>query len=143
MNEEERVLEAHQSELMTAALDPSLLGTPYKVQTKWHVMTGAISCGKTTLINMLAAKGYQTSPEVSRPYIEQEVAKGRKIEEIFSSQEDERALTELQRQSELALPPEEVVFLDSSPAACKARSAPYSCPARSRPSRMVNLTATP
>ena len=33
------------------ALDPALLSTPFKIQTNWHVITGAPSSGKTTMIN--------------------------------------------------------------------------------------------
>lgn len=42
----------HDPQLME--LEPELLSTPFAVQTNWHVITGAICCGKTTLINLLA-----------------------------------------------------------------------------------------
>lgn len=93
-------------------LDPTLLTTPFEVQTKWHVITGAICCGKTTLIDMLATQGFRTLPETSRQYIEAEVLKGRSLKEIFASKADERALTELQCNAEHGLPAEEVVFMD-------------------------------
>ena len=93
-------------------LDPDLLSTPFRVRTKWHVITGAICCGKTTLIDMLADKGYQTLAETSRQYIEKEVASGRKLEELFGSAADERALTEMQREAENGLRANEVTFLD-------------------------------
>lgn len=93
-------------------LDPDLLLTPFRVLTNWHVLTGAICCGKTTLINMLADKGFQTLPEVSRQYIEREVARGRKLNEIFESAADERTLTEMQRKAEDGLRANEVTFLD-------------------------------
>ena len=71
-------------------LDPDLLSTPFKVQTNWHVITGASSSGKTTMIDQLAGKGFQTFPEVGRQYFERELAKGRTIDEI---REDRAALT--------------------------------------------------
>ena len=62
-------------------LDESILATPFQVQTNWHVITGAPSCGKTTLIELLAEKGYQTSPEGARLYLEREVGQGKTLEE--------------------------------------------------------------
>ena len=56
-------------------LDPYLLSTPFRVQTNWHVITGAPSSGKTTLIDQLADKGFQTVPEGARQYLEREVAR--------------------------------------------------------------------
>ena len=93
-------------------LDTVLLDKAFQVQTNWHVLTGAICCGKTTLINALADRGYRTLPEVSRIYLECEVAKGRKLEDIFASTADERALTKLQRLAEYGLEAQETVFLD-------------------------------
>ena len=96
----------------TLELNRHLLSTPYQVQTKWHVITGAICCGKTTLIDLLAEQGFPTLAETSRPYIEREVASGRELDEIFASPADERAMTEQQRQAEAGLRPNEVTFLD-------------------------------
>lgn len=96
----------------TMDLDSDLLSSPFDVQTNWHVITGAICCGKTTLINMLADKGFRSLPETSRPYIEAEVAKGRELEELFASTADERAITEMQRRAEHGLQADEVTFLD-------------------------------
>jgi predicted AAA+ superfamily ATPase len=55
--------DSSQHDFRTTELDPDLLSTPFGVQTNWHVITGAPSCGKTTLINLLADKGLQTVPE--------------------------------------------------------------------------------
>lgn len=71
-----------QQEHQITDLDPALLTVPFKLQTNWHVITGASCSGKTTLIKQLAEKGFQTIPEVSRQYLEGEIAKGRAIEEI-------------------------------------------------------------
>ena len=49
-----------QHKIRTTALDPDLLSNPFGAQTNWHVLTGAASSGKTTLINMLADKGCAT-----------------------------------------------------------------------------------
>jgi predicted ATPase len=93
-------------------LDPDLLATPFAVQTNWHVITGAASCGKTTLIDLLAEKGFQTVPEVARQYIERELARGRTLDEIFGNEADERAMTDMRRRIEHGLRASDVLFLD-------------------------------
>jgi predicted ATPase len=50
------------------------------------VITGASCSGKTTLIDQLAAKGFQTVAEAGRQYFERELAKGRTIDEIRADQ---------------------------------------------------------
>ena len=59
---------------LTTDLDPALLSTPFEIQTRWHVITGAPCSGKTTLIDLVARKGFQTIPEVGREYVEREIA---------------------------------------------------------------------
>jgi predicted ATPase len=93
-------------------LDPDLLATPFRVHTNWHVITGAVCCGKTTLIDLLADQGFQTVPEIGRQYIEREVARGRRLDEIFGSEADERAMTDMQRRTEHGLRATDVAFLD-------------------------------
>ena len=68
--------------ILNTSLDPGILSTPFKVQTNWHVITGASCSGKTTMINLLAGVGFKTVPEASRTYIEVELAKGRTLEGI-------------------------------------------------------------
>jgi predicted ATPase len=70
------------NEFLTTELAPELLSTPFQIKTNWHVITGASSSGKTTLIDQLADKGFQTFPEPGRLYFERELAKGRMIDEI-------------------------------------------------------------
>lgn len=65
-------------------LDPVLLATPFAAQTCWHVVTGAPSCGKSTLIDRLAAGGFGTVPETARALMEEEVARGRTLDEIHA-----------------------------------------------------------
>ncbi len=54
------MLDSPQHDFLTTELDPDLLSTPFRVQTNWHVITGAACSGKTTLIDLLADKGFQT-----------------------------------------------------------------------------------
>jgi predicted ATPase len=80
--EDRRMFDSPQHEFRATELDPNLLSTPFRVQTNWCVITGAPSSGKSTLIDQLADKGFQTVPEGARLYIEREMARGRTIHEI-------------------------------------------------------------
>ncbi len=97
----------------TVELDPDILATPFKIETNWHVLTGAACTGKTTLIDMLAEKGYQIVPESARLFFEQEMAKGRKLEDIRkdggSLQHD---IATLQLKFESACQARRMTFLD-------------------------------
>ena len=100
-------------DFMTTELDPDLLSTPFGVQTNWHVITGAPSSGKTTLIDQLADKGFRTVSETARLYIEKEMARGRTIDEIRENADAlERGLIEMQLRFERALRATDVAFLD-------------------------------
>ena len=46
--------DSFQHSFRATKLDAELLSTPFGVQTNWHVIAGAQSCGKTTLIDQLA-----------------------------------------------------------------------------------------
>lgn len=76
------MVEIPQPSFRNTALDRNLLSTPFHVQTKWCVITGASCSGKTTVINLLANKGFRTVTEAGRKYFDRELAKGRTIEEI-------------------------------------------------------------
>ncbi len=112
MKDDREMLDRLQHNPRALELDPNLLSTPFGVQTNWHVITGAVSCGKTTLIDLLADKGFQTLPEQARPYIEGELAKGRTLDQIFGNQADQRAITDRRLRAELGLRATDVVFLD-------------------------------
>ena len=60
---------------------------------KWHVVTGAPCSGKTSVIVELEAKGFQVVHEIARAYIDDELQKGRRIDEIkFDELAFERAI---------------------------------------------------
>jgi len=94
-------------------LDPQLLSSPFNVQTNWHVITGAPCSGKSTLIDLLADKGFHTVPEAARLFIERELARGRALDEI---REDPVSLTcqvyDMMLKSEAGLRADEFTFLD-------------------------------
>jgi predicted ATPase len=107
------MLDGPQYDFITTELDPNFLSTPFVVQTNWHVITGAPCSGKTTLIDQLADKGFQTVPEVARQYFEREMAKGRTIAEIREEPVAlERHLIDLQLKIEGRLPANDLTFLD-------------------------------
>ncbi len=99
----------------TTELDQDLLSTPFGVQTNWHVITGAPSCGKTTLINLLARKGFQTVPESARLYMEREAARGRTLDEIHANAASlQRGIKEMQLGIERGLRTIDLAFLDGA-----------------------------
>ncbi len=107
------MLDSPQHDFRATELDPGLLSTPFGVQTNWHVITGAQCSGKTTLIDQLADKGFQTTPETARQYFERETARGRTIDEICENMAAlERGIEDMQLRIEGGLRAIDVVFLD-------------------------------
>jgi predicted ATPase len=79
------------------------------------VITGAPSCGKTTLIEELANQGFQTVPETARLYIEREMAKGQGIHPIRTDAAAlQRRIKDLQLRVERGLRVDDVLFLDGA-----------------------------
>ncbi len=96
-------------------LDIQVLLTPYRVQTNWHVITGAPCSGKSTLIGQLASRGYQTIPESARVYIEEQMAKGQSTHPIRTNPAVlQRNIKVLQQSVEDGLPAEATLFLDGA-----------------------------
>lgn len=81
--------------------------------TNWYVITGGPSSGKTTTVNLLGARGYKTTVEHARHYIDTQRVIGRTVEEIRANQQEfQRRVTAMQIAQEQALDPEELCFLD-------------------------------
>jgi predicted ATPase len=86
---------------------------PFRIQTKWHVITGTVCSGKTTLIDQLSDKGFQTVPEPGRQYFEREMAKGRTIDEIRANPSElVRTLIDITLEIEHGLRANDGLFLD-------------------------------
>ncbi len=97
----------------TVPLDHALLATPFGIQTGWYVLTGAACTGKTTLLELLAERGYPVLPESARQYFEAEQAKGRSLVEIRGDGGAlQRGITALQVSCERDFPAEKLAFLD-------------------------------
>src|SRR4026207_2534162 len=91
-------------------------GNPYgnlSKQTNWYVITGGPGSGKTTTIHLLRDKGYTTTIEHARHYIDTQRISGRTVEEIRKNQiEFQRGVLDMQTEQEKYLSPDEMVFLD-------------------------------
>jgi len=97
----------------TTALNPDLLSTPFGIQTNWHVITGAPCSGKTTLIDQLMEKGFQTVPEGARQHFEREMVRGRTLEEIRENGVAlQHEIANLQLEIERGLSAADVAILD-------------------------------
>jgi predicted ATPase len=107
--------DSSQHDFRTTELDPDLLSTPFGVQTNWHVITGAPSPGKSTLIDQLADRGFQAVPEAGRQCVEREMAKGRTIDEIRGNMAAIQIATkDMQSEIEHGLRANDVLFLDGA-----------------------------
>ena len=83
------------------------------LNTNWYVITGAPSSGKTSVICELERLGYRIVHEVARAYIDEELKKGRTIEQIkFDEIAFERHILYEKIKIEESLPKKEIIFFD-------------------------------
>ena len=81
--------------------------------TNWHVITGGPSSGKTTMIRLLAQRGYRTTIEHARHLIDTQRVTGRTVAEIRANQREfQRAVLLMQLKQEQSLDPDQLCFLD-------------------------------
>lgn len=82
-------------------------------QTNWYVITGGPGSGKTTTVNLLRNKGYKTTIEHARHFIDTERITGRTVAEIKKNQiAFQTGVLNMQIEQEAYLLPGEIVFLD-------------------------------
>lgn len=82
-------------------------------ENNWYVITGGPSSGKTTTVNLLKQKGYITTEENARHYLDTQRLKGKTIEEIKKDQKKfQLGLLQMQIKLEKAISPKVQVFLD-------------------------------
>lgn len=82
-------------------------------KNNWYVITGAPYAGKTTVLELLGKKGHRVIYEAARIYIDEEMGKGRTLEQI---RQDELLFQEkvlkFKIELERALVNEEMIFFD-------------------------------
>ena len=81
--------------------------------TNWYVITGGPSSGKTTTVNLLKERGYITTFEHARHYLDTQRLKGRTVEETRKNQREfQLGVLEMQIEQESEISPDVLVFLD-------------------------------
>lgn len=81
--------------------------------TNWYVITGGPSSGKTTTIELLARRGYRTTIEHARHFIDTQRITGRTVAEIRANQREfQKGVLQMQIEQERSLDPNELCFLD-------------------------------
>ena len=96
-------------------MDPLInnIGNNFKKQTNWYVITGGPSSGKTTTVNLLKERGYITTFEHARHYLDTQRLKGRTIEEVRKQQREfQLGVLDMQIEQENQISPDVQVFLD-------------------------------
>lgn len=92
-----------------------ILDEPLFQPTKWCVITGAPSSGKTTIITELKKMGFKINSDVSRQLIERQISLGKSIREVwFHDLEFQRLIFLNMLTSTALLPKNEVIFHDYS-----------------------------
>ncbi|UFK98290.1 AAA family ATPase [Kaistella faecalis] len=86
---------------------------PEKISTRWNVITGGPCTGKTTVVNILAQRGYKTTIEYARHYIDLQKIQGRTVEEIRKNKKEfQLSVLNMQIAEENSLDPNETAYLD-------------------------------
>jgi predicted ATPase len=81
--------------------------------TNWYVITGGPSSGKTTTVDLLRQRGYKTTIEHARHYLDTQRAAGRSVDDIRGHQREfQLSVLEMQIAQERSLSPDDTVFLD-------------------------------
>ena len=84
-----------------------------KLNTNWYVVTGGPSTGKTTVINMLEKRGYKTTIEHARHYIDTMRIEGQTVEDMRNNKRKfQLGVLDMQIEQEAAIKPKDLVFLD-------------------------------
>ena len=89
------------------------ISNKFRKQTNWYVITGGPSSGKTTTVNLLKERGYITTFEHARHYLDTQRLKGRTIEDVRKQQREfQRGVLDMQIEQENQISPDVLVFLD-------------------------------
>ena len=84
-----------------------------EIKTNWNVITGGPCTGKTTVINRLSERGFKTTIEHARHYIDTQKIEGKTVKEIMENKRQfQLGVLEMQIEEEALLNPDDIVFLD-------------------------------
>ncbi len=82
-------------------------------KTNWYVITGGPSSGKTTTVTLLKERGYITTFEHARHYLDTQRLKGRTVEEVRKNQREfQLGVLDMQIEQESEISSDVLVFLD-------------------------------
>lgn len=82
-------------------------------RNNWYVITGGPSSGKTTTVNILRERGYITTMEHARHFLDTQRLKGRTLEEVRKNQREfQLGVLDMQIEQENEISPDVQVFLD-------------------------------
>lgn len=85
----------------------------FEISTKWNVITGGPSSGKTTTVNQLKKLGFSSSPESARTLIDIGISSGLTIQEVRRNEKHfNQSILCIQMAIENVLLPEKVCFHD-------------------------------
>lgn len=93
-------------------MEKIILNNPI-IQTNWYVITGGPSSGKTTTVNILKDRGYITTMEHARHFLDTQRLKGKTVEEVRKNQREfQLGVLDMQIEQENEIAPNVQVFLD-------------------------------
>lgn len=82
-------------------------------KNNWYVITGGPGAGKTTTVNLLKARGYKTTIEHARHYLDTQLINGKTVEEVRKHQKEfQSGVLDMQVEQERFISPDDVIFLD-------------------------------
>ncbi|MFE3869964.1 AAA family ATPase [Flavobacterium sp. ZS1P70] len=82
-------------------------------KTNWYVITGGPSSGKTTTVNLLKARGFKTTIEHARHYLDSQRINGKTAEKLRKNQEEfQLRVLQMQIAQENEIAADDLVFLD-------------------------------
>ncbi len=84
-----------------------------RIKTNWYVLTGGPSSGKTTTVDLLSQRGYKTTIEHARHYLDTQRSVGKTVEEVRANKRKfQLGVLDMQIEQEKSISVEDVIFLD-------------------------------
>jgi len=84
-----------------------------RIETNWYVITGRPCTGKTTMVDMLSKKGYKTTIQHARHYIDTQQEQSETVEAIRENKRQfQTGVLKMHIEEGKGLNPSDIVFLD-------------------------------